>query len=71
LPGALSASAQRAEARRICRASVTGGERHQDPAGSPDRFFIPLATPEIWLRQGDVKIYSCEAADSTCVAPSA
>ena len=37
----------------------------------PDRFFIPLATPEIWLRQGDVKIYSCPAADSTCVVPSA
>jgi hypothetical protein len=25
----------------------------------------------IWLRSGDVKIYSCAAADSTCVVPSA
>ncbi len=37
----------------------------------PDRFFIPLATPEIWLRQGDTRIYSCPAADDTCVVPSA
>jgi alpha-amylase len=37
----------------------------------PDRFFIPLATPEIWLRQGDTRIFSCAAADSTCVVPSA
>jgi alpha-amylase len=37
----------------------------------PDRFFIPLATPEIWLRQGDGRIFNCEAADSTCVVPSA
>jgi alpha-amylase len=36
-----------------------------------DRFFIPLATPEIWLRQGDPRIYSCAAADATCVVPSA
>ncbi len=43
----------------------------KDPAGSPDRFFRPLATPEIWLRQDDVRIYSCEAADATCVVPSA
>ena len=43
----------------------------KDPAGSPDRFFNPLATPEIWLRQGDARIFSCEAADSTCVVPSA
>jgi glycosidase len=50
----------------------TGGNPDtKDPAGAPDRFFIPLSTPEIWLRQGDVKIYSCEAADSTCVVPSA
>ena len=51
---------------------------HQRPPGNPnvkdtdpDRYFIPLATPEIWLRQGDVRIYSCQAADSTCVVPSA
>ena len=50
----------------------TGGNPDtKDPAGAPDRFFIPLSTPEIWLRQGDVKIYSCPAADSTCVVPSA
>ena len=50
----------------------TGGNPDaKDPAGAPDRFFIPLSTPEIWLRQGDVRIYSCPAADSTCVVPSA
>ena len=37
----------------------------------PDRFVNPLATPEIWLRQGDTKIYSCAAADASCVVPSA
>jgi alpha-amylase len=37
----------------------------------PDRFFIPLATPEIWLRQGDPRIFSCAAANDTCVVPSA
>ena len=36
-----------------------------------DRFFIPLATPEIWLRQGDARIFSCAAANDTCVVPSA
>jgi alpha-amylase len=36
-----------------------------------DRFFIPLATPEIWLRQGDPRIFSCAAADESCVVPSA
>jgi hypothetical protein len=36
-----------------------------------DRFFIPLSTPEIWLRQGDPRIFSCPAADDTCVVPSA
>ena len=36
-----------------------------------DRFFIPLATPEIWLRQGDPRIFSCPAADDSCVVPSA
>ncbi|HSD80593.1 MAG TPA: alpha-amylase family glycosyl hydrolase, partial [Solirubrobacteraceae bacterium] len=25
----------------------------------PDRFFVPLSTPEIWLRQGDTRIYGC------------
>ena len=43
----------------------------KDPADSPDRFFVPLATPEIWLREGDVRIYSCAAANDTCVVPSA
>ena len=37
----------------------------------PDRFFIPLATPEIWLRQGDTRIFTCPAANDTCVVPSA
>jgi alpha-amylase len=36
-----------------------------------DRFFIPLSTPEIWLRQGDARIFSCAAADDSCVVPSA
>ena len=34
-----------------------------------DRFFTPLATPEIWLREGDATIYSCAAADASCVVP--
>jgi glycosidase len=38
---------------------------------NPDRFFIPLATPEIWLRQGDPRIYTCPAANDSCVVPSA
>jgi len=53
------------------RAATGGNPDTKDPAGSPDRFFVPLATPEIWLRQGDVRIYSCAAADDTCVVPSA
>jgi alpha-amylase len=36
-----------------------------------DRFFIPLSTTEIWLRQGDPRIFSCAAADDSCVVPSA
>jgi hypothetical protein len=36
-----------------------------------DRFFVPLATPEIWLRQGDGRIYSCAAANDSCVVASA
>jgi alpha-amylase len=51
---------------------------HRRPPGDPnvkdtdpDRFFIPLATPEIWLRQGDARIYSCAAANDSCVVPSA
>ena len=43
----------------------------KDPNASPDRFIRPLATPEVWLRQGDVRIFSCAAADSSCVVPSA
>jgi hypothetical protein len=34
-----------------------------------DRSFIPLATPEIWLREGDARIYGCAAADETCIVP--
>ena len=48
-----------------------GDPNTKDPEDSPDRFFIPLATPEIWLRRGDSRIYSCEAADSSCIVPSA
>jgi hypothetical protein len=48
-----------------------GDPNTKDPANSPDRFFIPLATPEIWLRQGDVRIFSCAAANDSCVVPSA
>ena len=51
---------------------------HRRPPGNPDvkdtdpdRFFVPLATPEIWLRQGDGRIYSCAAANDSCVVPSA
>jgi glycosidase len=34
----------------------------KDPVDSPDRSFVPSATPEIWLRQGDVTIYTSQAA---------
>ena len=51
---------------------------HMRPPGDPnvkdtdpDRFFIPLATPEIWLRQGDTRIFSCAQANESCVVPSA
>jgi alpha-amylase len=51
---------------------------HRRPPGDPnvkdtdnDRFFTPLATPEIWLRQGDARIFSCAAANELCVVPSA
>ena len=33
----------------------------KDPADSPDRSFDPAATPEIWLRDGDLTIYSSQA----------
>jgi alpha-amylase len=36
-----------------------------------DRLFIPVATPEIWLRQGDPRIFTCSAANDSCVVPSA
>ena len=36
-----------------------------------DRFFVPLATPEIWLRQGDARIFTCAAGIDSCVVPSA
>jgi glycosidase len=48
-----------------------GDPNVKDPDASPDRRFIPLATPEIWLRAGDARIYSCAAADASCVVPSA
>ncbi len=34
----------------------------KDPDNSPDRSFDPATTPEIWLRQGDVNIYTSQAA---------
>jgi alpha-amylase len=43
----------------------------KDPAGSPDRFFIPLATPEIWLKHGSAQIYSCAETTADCAIPSA
>jgi hypothetical protein len=52
------------------RAASGGNPDTKDPAGSPDRFFIPLATPDIWLRQGDARIFSCAAANDSCVVPS-
>jgi alpha-amylase len=51
---------------------------HRRPPGDPnvkdtdpDRFFIPLATPEIWLKQGDTRIFTCKERVDTCVVPSA
>jgi alpha-amylase len=50
---------------------------HQRPPGNPDvkdtdndRYFSPLSTPEIWIRQGDARIFSCAAANDSCVVPS-
>ena len=34
----------------------------KDPDNSPDRGFVPATTPEIWLKQGDVNIYTSQAA---------
>jgi hypothetical protein len=36
-----------------------------------ERFFIPLAPPELWLREGGPRIFSCPAANDTCFVPSA
>jgi hypothetical protein len=33
----------------------------KDPDGSPDRSFVPGDTPEIWLAQGDVNVYTSQA----------
>ena len=51
---------------------------HQRPPGDPnikdtdpDRFFVPLATPEIWLKQGDARIFTCKERVDSCVVPSA
>jgi alpha-amylase len=48
-----------------------GDPNVKDPANSPDRFFIPLATPEIWLKQGTAQIYSCPETTTDCAIPSA
>ncbi len=34
----------------------------KDPDNSPDRSFDPATTPEIWLRQGDVNVYTSQAS---------
>ena len=34
----------------------------KDPDGSPDRFFDPQQTPEIWLKSGDATVYASRAA---------
>ena len=48
------------------------------PERSPVLWSSPLvdnstlfATPEIWLRQGDTRIFSCAQANESCVVPSA
>jgi alpha-amylase len=48
------------------------------PGGNPDtkdtpndRFFVPLATPEIWLKEGDARIFTCKERVANCVVPSA
>jgi alpha-amylase len=48
------------------------------PGGNPDtkdtnddRFFVPLATPEIWLKEGDARIFTCKERVASCVVPSA
>ena len=33
----------------------------KDPEASPDRSFHPATTPEIWLRQGDLTVYTSQA----------
>ena len=47
-------------------ASQVGFIVHQgdtkDPDGSPDRFFNPQQTPEIWLKSGDPTVYTSRAA---------
>ena len=48
-----------------------GDPNTKDPDNAPDRFINPLATPEVWLRQGDGKIYNCAAANAGCAVPSA
>jgi alpha-amylase len=50
-----------------------GDPNTKDPDQSPDRFFIPLATPEIWLKAGDPTgtIYTCPEVNASCTVPSA
>lgn len=33
----------------------------KDPIGSPDRSFIPADSPEIWLNEGDLAVYTSQA----------
>jgi alpha-amylase len=37
----------------------------------PNRYFTALNTPEIWLFQGDGRIYSCPQQTDACAVPSA
>jgi glycosidase len=34
----------------------------KDPDNSPDRSFVPATSPEIWLKQGDINVYTSQAA---------
>ena len=48
------------------------------PGGNPDakdtpndRYFVPLSTPEIYLKEGDGRIFTCKERVDSCVVPSA
>ena len=60
---------RRHQARRLHRPRRARRPTPTSRTPTNDRFFTPLATPEIWLREGDATIYSCAAADASCVVP--